>query len=82
VVIRLNTLDRLKQELLQTRALLSSPRVSETTRYVLERLQRDLEEQIATLESRLATDRRTKLEKQIGTLERRSGTERRAKARH
>jgi hypothetical protein len=76
----LKTLDRLRQELQQTRALLSSPRVSETTRYVLERLQRDLEEQIASLEARLVTDRRIG-EKQIGALERRSGIDRRTKAR-
>jgi hypothetical protein len=46
----LTKLDRLKQELHETKSLLSSSRVSDNTRYVLERLRDDLELQIARLE--------------------------------
>lgn len=44
-------LERLKKELLETESLLRSPRVNESTRYVLERLRADLLSQIAALES-------------------------------
>ena len=39
-------LDRLRQELNETESLLQSPRLSSTTRYVLERLRDDLKQQI------------------------------------
>ena len=50
--LTLTKLDRLKQELQETKSLLSSPRVTDATRYVLERLREDLEMQIAELEDR------------------------------
>ncbi len=43
-------LERLRQELQETKILLGSARLSETTRYVLERLEEDLENRIAELE--------------------------------
>ncbi len=44
-------LARLKQELKETESLLQSPRVSDTTRYVLNALRDDLKKQIAELDS-------------------------------
>ena len=43
-------LDRLRQELNETESLLRSPRVGDTTRYVLERLRDDLKGQIVAIE--------------------------------
>jgi len=43
-------LQRLRRELEETENLLKSPRVNGGTRYVLERLRTDLEQQIASLE--------------------------------
>ena len=43
-------LKRLKRELEETESLLRSPRVNDSTRYVLERLRGDLLAQIAGLE--------------------------------
>lgn len=47
---QLNKLEQLKQELHETKILLESARLSESTRYVLERLREDLERRIAAME--------------------------------
>lgn len=50
MAVLVEKLARLKRELQETEFLLRSPRVNDSTRYVLERLRTDLLGQIAALE--------------------------------